>query len=653
MHSLPQARKLLPALTLVGFFIVTMGITSYTIAQEKVELPQTPLSGQAKYEKKKIVLSSFPTRYITNGPMLGKLTSSSIGVWARTKESGKFAVIYGMEETQLDQKSDWAETKIEDDNTGVVELTDLQPATEYFYQLVDPNGAVYRGGSFKTLPDPELLKDPEHNPEGLFNFRFEFACGNNQNPDGGLGPSLPTYDTLLKQVLGKVDFAILNGDWLYEKDRDYSPRLWKFQTGMRSKPLPGLVSIAPTIVGVWQNYKAFLKARNLAQWHRHVPSYYTFDDHEILNDVFGTGTAGYRNRRAVFRDIGIAAWYDYLGWSNPQEFTQPIHFGKGEFKEGSDILTDPEADFTKIDLKKAANLHVHWGTDDAGVKDIPTGDTEGGDPNANVYDIVEILDAHRVRISPKAAADGTASYSIGRRSYGSFRVSNCQFYFVDTRTHRDLHNLSKPEDPDLSMLGDQQTEWLLKSIKESDAAFHFVVSSVNFMVPHVGGGGVDFDTELKDDAWTAFLHEREKLIEAFDAVGTPVFILTGDLHNSFAVKITDRVWEFASGPHNSVNHRPEDEGGRPVNGYFKYGPRSCEIRWSTIAMEDIPRENRMFPHYCVVQINNVFNNPLERDGKRMIAYPHPQVIFQYYNGLTGELAYSETITTPMKPPKKK
>ena len=38
--------------------------------------------------------------------------------------------------------------------------------------------------------------------------------------------------------------------------------------------------------------------------------------------------------------------------------------------------------------------------------------------------------------------------------------------------------------------------------------------------------------------------------------------------------ITANVWEFASGPHNSINHVPmADEGGRPANGRFRYGPR--------------------------------------------------------------------------------
>ncbi len=194
------------------------------------------------------------------------------------------------------------------------------------------------------------------------------------------------------------------------------------------------------------------------------------------------------------------------------------------------------------------------------------------------------------------------------------------------------------------MLGLRQREWLMKEMKASDADFFFIASSVNFMIPHVGGGGVKFDVNNKDDAWTVFLDEREKLIEFWDSLGKPVFVMTGDLHNSFVIKVTDRVWEFASGPHNSVNHRPTDEGDRPTTGRYQYGPRPCEIRWSSYCLGDIPRPARLFPMYCVVQINNVFNNPLELGGERWVAYPQPQVIFQYFDGRTGDLQYAEAIS---------
>ncbi|MDA2938676.1 alkaline phosphatase D family protein, partial [Acidobacteria bacterium AH-259-A15] len=382
------------------------------------------------------------------------------------------------------------------------------------------------------------------------------------------------------------------------------------------------------------------RGKNLAAWHRVIPSFFTFDDHEILNDVYGAGTVGLRDRRAVYRDIGVQAWYNYLGWANPVEHTQKIHFGQAQLKAGTDILVDREADFTRLNLSQMANLHVHWGTASAGVNDNQL-DEIGGDPNAGVYEIVEVLDPHRLRIRPEAKTDGTPSYSIGRLSYYRMRVSNGDFFFLDTRTHREMHDVNHPDKPGLSMLGQRQKAWLMEGMKSSDADFFFVVSSVNFMIPHVGGGAIR--PENKDDAWTVFLREREQLIRFWDSLGKPVFVLTGDLHNSFAIKITDRVWEFASGPHNSQNHRVGDEGDRPANGVFDSRGRKCELRWSSYFLSDIPRSKLRYPFYCVVQVNNVFKNPASSGAERWVAFPHPQVIFQYHDGLSGDLRYAEAI----------
>ena len=585
---------------------------------------------------------------VTHGPILGRPGTDTMSLWVRTARPGEVRVLYGTNKKKMDQVSKPVTTDVTHDNTGVITLNGLKPNTRYHYR-VESNQLT---GSFLTLPRSQDFKNKTYNPKGLFNYKFEFACGNNQNGNGdGAGPQLPVFDILNKQVSDSVHFAILNGDWLYEESRDFPAKDWLGQVGLNADQMPEIVKMAPTITGVWENYKTYLdRGRNLSKWHRNVPTFYTYDDHETLNDIYGTAEAGYVNRRAVFRDIGVRAWFDYLAWANPLEYQTAAHFGKGSFKKGSDILTDQSADFTKLKLKEMANLHVHWGTETAGIKDMKL-DLEPGDPNSAVYDIVEVLDKNRIKINPAAKADGQAAYSIGRRCYGKFTISNCDYFILDTRSHRDLHDVKNPNKPGASMLGKQQLKWLKDGISKSKADFIFVVSSVNFMIPHVGsGGGDDVNAAVaKDDAWTVFLEEREELIEFWDKLDQQVFILTADLHNSFSIKITDNVWEFASGPHNSINHAPmKDEGGRPINGKFKYGPRECEIRWSSYAMEDIPRGNRVFPHYCVVKVNNVFNNPVERDGKRWVAYPHPQVIFQYFNGLTGELAYSETITTSMK-----
>jgi hypothetical protein len=87
-----------------------------------------------------------------------------------------------------------------------------------------------------------------------------------------------------------------------------------------------------------------------------------------------------------------------------------------------------------------------------------------------------------------------------------------------------------------------------------------------------------------------------------------------------------------------------DESNRPATGKWKFGPRECDIRWSSYILPDLPRLERLYPHYCIVQVNNVFNMPQKLGDKRWVAYPHPQVVFQYYDGRTGELDYAEAIS---------
>ncbi len=581
---------------------------------------------------------------LTHGPLLGHPAATTMRVWGRTSMPAEFTVRYGLNPDRLDAESAAVATTFDHDHTGWLELRGLQPDTRYHYRVF--MGGVAQGlpGCFRTLPSAELTHDEQHNPRGLFNFKFEIGSCANQNPLNGIGHSLPLYDTMLRALRDSAHFHIMNGDWLYEELREFPVEAWRAQRGLSIESAPVITRLAPTIVGVWENYRLYLsRGVNLSEWHRHMPSMFTFDDHELVNDIWGAGTAGHRHRRSVFRDIGVRAWHDYLGWANPVAHDAPAHFGRARFEQGSDLLRDDGTDFTKLPLDQMDNLHVHWGTPTAGVNDMRY-DDDSGDPNSKVYDIVEVVDAHTLRVSPPAAASGESSYSIGRRSYGSLRVSNCEFFLLDTRSHREMHDVRQRDKPGLTLLGKTQREWLLKSMAESDAEFFFVVSSVPFMIPHIGAGGFEFDEQNKDESWTVFFDEREKLIEFWQTLNRPVMVMTGDLHNSFAIQITDRVWEFCCGPHNSVNHVPEgDEAGRPITGKFQFGPRECDIRWSSYVLPDIPRAHRHFPFYCVVQVNNVFSNPRQPGEPRWVAFPQPQVVIQYYDGLTGELRYAEPV----------
>lgn len=589
------------------------------------------------------LLARDPIR-LTHGPMLGRPTANSMLVWGRTSDPGEFVVKYGLAGRPLTQTSAPARTRLDHDNTGVAQLQGLEPGARYEYQI-HVNGVPHGlPGSFLTLPSAEQTRNAEHNPRGLFNFRFEAGSCANQNPLHGIGHRSPTYENLNRDWADKVHFHIMNGDWLYEEEREFPVEAWRYANNVTA--LPRTVQVMPTIVGVWENYKLYLsRGVELARWHRHVPSYFTFDDHELVNDIWGTGTAGMRHRRTVFRDIGAQAFHDYLGWANPTEHAPGIHFGRARMTAGSDRLVDESADFTRVPFDQLLNLHVHWGTAQAGVNDMKY-DDDAGHPNSYVYDIVRVIDRHTLQLHMPAKKTDEVSYSVGRRSYGKFRVGNCDYFLLDTRSSRDMHDVRDRTKPGLSMLGRAQREWLLRSMRESDADFFFVVSSVPFMIPHSGAGGFEAVDDNKEEAWTGFIAEREELISAWEKIDKPVFVLTGDLHNSFAIKITDRIWEFCCGPHNSVNHVPKlDESDRPPTGKWKFGPREIDIRWSSYLLPDLPRLQRLYPHYCVVQVNNVFNMPQQLGGTRWVAYPHPQVVFQYYDGRTGELAYAESVST--------
>ncbi|MBI2686387.1 MAG: alkaline phosphatase D family protein [Acidobacteria bacterium] len=569
---------------------------------------------------------------ITHGPFLGSVTANGVWVWGRTEHAGTVRVRYGTTRTNLDQVSAAAATRPDHDNTAWIHITGLKSNTRYYYQL-DGGGAQ---GTFKTHPSADDYKHPDTNPRGLFNFSFAFGSCSNQRTD----LELPAYKALNRQHASKVLFGVMNGDWLYEEKREYPAADWRKQTGVADTDTPRIVKLAPSITGVWENYKLYLeRGKPLAEWHRNVPGYFTADDHEILNDVYGTGTAGIRSREPVFRDISMQAWYDYINGSAPLATKQALHFGEAKFE--GDVMTDPQADFTALDKDEIANLHIHWGGQRAGVP--PGQDSGPGNPNAGVYGIVEFLDKHRVRVTPQATQSGVCTYSIGRHNYGKFRCGNAEIYLLDTRGLRDMHDMKDPGKAGLYMLGRKQHEWLKASMAASDADFFFLASSVNLMIPHIGSPGSTDPIAGKDDAWTAFTAEREELIRFWDSLRRPVIVMTGDLHNSWAVKVTDTVWEFAAGPHNSQNHPLVSEGSRPINGKFNSRGRECDIRWSSFVRNDVPARLRHFPIYAIAQINNVYPNPDSQGRERWVAYPRPHVIIQYFDGFTGDLLYAEAV----------
>ncbi len=97
---------------------------------------------------------------LTHGPMLGMPSHDSVRVWARTSDPGEFVVHYGTNPLQLNKTSAAGTTTIEHDNTGVIELKDLNADTRYHYQVWVNDRPHGLPGTFRTLPSERESRAP-------------------------------------------------------------------------------------------------------------------------------------------------------------------------------------------------------------------------------------------------------------------------------------------------------------------------------------------------------------------------------------------------------------------------------------------------------------------------------------------------------------
>jgi len=558
---------------------------------------------------------------LTHGPMLGRPTATSMRVWVRTVQPMKFTVVYDTELPLTAKTAGVAgKTTAEADNTGFVDITRLRPDTRYFYGVVTRAGLVdtrmhHRPGfpSFRTLPDERSFRDGRYNPKGRFNFSFGVGFGNRQGRERY--DNAPTYSTLFERHAGALRFFLMNGDYIYEAQRTPQNR--------------------PHGVELFRaDYKTYLeRGRDMARFLRYVPMLFTYDDHETFSDLEGTGEIGLREGKWLYRDLALGPWQEYAGWANfrgPRY--QPIRRGTAAVEKGGDVLHDPAADFSTLRPGAISTIHVQMGS-----------------RNAGVYGFVGVLDRHRLRVRPAFAHQEKCAYSVGTHHWFDFKVGNCHFFVLDTRGERTRYLPAKAHDPDRFMLGEAQAKWLMDGAAGTDADFIFVVSSVSWVIYHTNFHVVKRPPKgrsAKEDGFCGFVAERERLLKALDALEKPVIVLTGDLHNAFAIQITDNVWEFMTGPLSSANHPIATAGDPPYGGWFNSEGRRVKIKWVSGFPNEVSYRRLRNVYYGVVQVNNVLKSGRQASpGLHWVAYDEPQVVVRIHDGYTGQLVYAEGIST--------
>lgn len=571
---------------------------------------------------------------LTHGPAIGRATSDGVRVWIRTAQPVEFRIVYDTS-LPLSPKSPSADgsTSADRDNTGVADLTDLKSDTRYYYtvvldgELVDPRFDFQDPWpSFRTLPDGTCCIDAKCNPGGLFNVTFAIGhCADQGRALGREYGNPPAFGNILSRHRDEVQFAVVNGDIIYEECRD------------------------GTIDGVRANYRSFWdRVRSFSKLMQYVPMVYTYDDHDVGWDIHGCGQIGLGRGRHLIRDYGLRAYEDWCEWANydgPQR--APIRLGAARFVKGSDILEDRAANFSTLKPETVSTIHVApYTTPAKGIKSV----------NAGVYGLVEVIDAHRLRLDrPMKADEAEMPYSIGSHHYFDWRIANCHFFALDTRGERTVPGNT----PEHFILGDAQRKWLLDGLRKTDADFVFLISPDPCVIHHTALHmlAVKGEYELlenppaqykepKGDGFSSFLTERKLLLDAMDAMDKQIIWVTGDVHNAMAIRISDNVWEFLAGPLNSSRHPIGTCGGMPCGGPWNSLGRDVMVRWAAPSPDDTPYWLNHNAFYCIVQVNNVLRCP-RRDtaGVRDIAYDAPQVVFRFHDAYTGRLVYAESIST--------
>lgn len=582
----------------------------------------------------------YHTSGLTHGPMLGRPTATSVRVWVRTSQPASFKVVYSETlplriSSKGDQQSPHVvgKTVASKDNTGVVELTGLKPNTRYYYGIVTATGLIDTRmefdrpwPSFRTLPDATSYKDALNNPEGRFNFAFSIGCCARQkspvdSEKFGIYGNPPSFGTMYRNHRDDVAFHIVNGDFIYEETLD----------GTRE--------------GFDANYRLYLsRGRNMSNYFRYVPLVAMFNDHEMNSNLDGAGEVGLKDGNYLKRDYSQLSWIDYAGWSaDPAPHKGRIHFGKAAATQGKNILFDENADFTSLKSEQVSTIHVgpYMQGDGQTKKDR-------GGANIGVYGLKKVLDKNRLQVTPAFRASGNIPYSIGTHHYYDRKIGNTHFFYLDTRSERSkFYGEKRAHDEDRFILGDTQRKWFLDGVSKSTSDFIVVVSPDPWVIYHSGYHvKPERGTGSKGDGFCGYVHERELVLNELDKIEKPILIFTGDVHNSFAVQMTDNVWEFMVGPLNSAGHPIGTAGLPPFGGWFDSEGRKVKVKWVAGFPDNVHYSRQRNTYYAVVKFNNIMQAAKPQGiGYQYVAYDEPQVVVQFFDGYTGKLVYAEGIST--------
>ena len=333
---------------------------------------------------------------LKSGPMLGYIDLREACVWVQTKDAQKVLLTYWAKGDTVYHEVT-AETKPENHFISHLILTDLEPATTYYYIFGNPK---YRR---------EMHQQFEFTTQTLWQYRtdpppFRLATGSctfinepkYDRPGEPYGGDMSIFDTI---AVRNPDLMLWLGDNIYLREVDF---------GSKS--------------GIYHRYDHMREQSGLKKLLATCPNYAIWDDHD-----FGPNDA---NGSYVHKDWTLEAFKDY--WANPS-------YGVPGVENGMGITTQ-------------------------------------------------------------------------------FQFQDVDFFLLDNRYHKVAADVAGRDST--TLLGPEQIEWLIQSLKFSRAPFKIIAVGGQFLNP-----------VMKFENYSNYPAERQYIIDAIEKNNIKgVIFLTGDRH---------------------------------------------------------------------------------------------------------------------------
>lgn len=415
-------------------------------------------------------------------------TSHSVILWTHVTSSEEDAsIIMRLEVAKDDAFRNIIKRKIvfalpERDHTVRSVVGFLRPSTQYYYRFssLGPNRITSDTGTFRTLPSIGSQNNP-----------IKFVMSGDTNIAARYVNPERTFYVLKHAADQNPDFFIYFGDTVYA------------DTG----GLPG--GPAETLDEYRQIHRNTRADVDLQHILRNTVTYSGWDDHEVFSDYAkeAIDPARFEN--------GARAFFEYLPIRN--QFTNEKYRTYRKVRLGKDV------EIFLLDLRQYRTSSEQCL--------VPPGvpATDGGNfsPFTDDEQIIFALGSLGVPgvlewfLTPPPAGLGIAGYLV------ALNDATCAAEFAN---------------PNRTMLGQEQFDWLKNGLENSDATWKIVVT---------GPAVAKRKTLGVHDAWEAYAYERQQLLDFLKNLNsdTPIVLLGTDIHANLATKLADdKVVEVITGP---------------------------------------------------------------------------------------------------------